>query len=395
MTLTKHFKVLYGFACAERHADIGDCLRCLVSDWNASHPNLQVQLDLVELDTLRGGKDHNLLCEQLQDAIFAQIDSGEFDLVLMAPPCNTFSRAVFSRHPGPQPIRDHTWLLGFPNLGSVERARAEEGNSLAWFSLECLRRALRANSLHNGIPTQGWLEFPEDLGSSDKGTPASILQFPEACAFQGTRAIRGAIYQCEWADTHYSKPTGILTTVAPFFQHDLFFAGWPSFEELPGGHQEATIRTYVGPLPRRCKHGGHQGLIGRNEDGIFKTAPTGAYPPSLSKAFASLFWADFVVQALGSTSQSRSEKAPPTPPAKDPANSWIGQNVAPSAFHQPLLDWLSGYAGTLNKHSQGGPDSDHIGNCGRSPRIPYIGSSIDRVVHHAWLGKFTLGRVDW
>lgn len=219
-----------------------------------------------------------MLCEQLQVAFFAQIDSGKFDLVLMAPPRNTCSRAVFSRHPGPTPIRDHRWLFGFPNLGSVERARAEEGHRLAWFSLECLRRALLANSRHNGIASQGWLEFPEDIGSSDKGTPASIWQFPEACAFQGTRAMRGAIYQCGWSETDYSKPTGILTTVAPFFRDACFFEGWPSFEEGPGGHQEAPCRKYVGPLPRRCQHGGHQGMIGRNEDGIFKAAPTRGIP---------------------------------------------------------------------------------------------------------------------
>ena len=127
---------------------MGGCLRCLVAEWNASHPNLQVQLDLEELDTRRGGTQHNLLCEQLQIAICAQIGSGTFDLVLMAPPCNTFSRAVFSRHPGPTPIRDYSWLFGFPNFGSVERARAEEGHILAWLSLECLRRALLAWDRH-------------------------------------------------------------------------------------------------------------------------------------------------------------------------------------------------------------------------------------------------------
>ena len=60
MMLTKHFKVLYGFAGAARHADIGGCVRCLVAEWNASHPELQVQLDLDELDTLRGGNNHNI-----------------------------------------------------------------------------------------------------------------------------------------------------------------------------------------------------------------------------------------------------------------------------------------------------------------------------------------------
>ena len=47
------------------------------------------------------------------------IRGGAYDLVIVAPPCNTFSRAHFRSGPGPKPLRDREHPEGFPNLDAT------------------------------------------------------------------------------------------------------------------------------------------------------------------------------------------------------------------------------------------------------------------------------------
>ena len=137
------------------------------------------------------------------------------------------------------------------------------------------------------------LEFPEDLGEALLGTPASAWQVERLKKTAMKGMVRGGIFQCEWADVNYQKPTGLLSNVPELAQHKGFYEGWPTFIQgtLTGGRP--SPRVYNGPLPRYCKHNGHEGLIGKAANGAFKTAPTGAYPPELCGKLADCCLKDF------------------------------------------------------------------------------------------------------
>ena len=59
-------RVLYLFAGVHRQADIGGWLEAMVEEWNSDGTRTPMQLELTQLDTLRGGANHNLLPKQKQ-----------------------------------------------------------------------------------------------------------------------------------------------------------------------------------------------------------------------------------------------------------------------------------------------------------------------------------------
>ena len=91
--------VVYAFAGKERRADIGDKLRERVAAWNAAEI-IKIELELNELDTLRGGVNHNLLERERQAGLIEQVKGGKTHVMLITPPCNTHSRALHSGMPG-------------------------------------------------------------------------------------------------------------------------------------------------------------------------------------------------------------------------------------------------------------------------------------------------------
>ena len=268
----KMLRILYAFAGVHRQSDMGECFRQLA----AQHGDAGIQVHVEELEILRGGDEHNLLDVARQGDIIQSIASGNWDLILAAPPCNTFSRAVFGDRRPPNPVRDQQWPWGFPWLSSTAWSKAKAGNELLAFSIRCMQAVIRARDSASFPMVHGWLEFPEDLGSASLGEPASRWQLPEARALEGQVFRRGSLYQCDWADLEYAKPTGVLTTIRICWSHDCFYLGWLSFNPWFNKSGKFVPRLYQGPLPSSCSHGGHKGLKGRNSDGDFNTAPTGA-----------------------------------------------------------------------------------------------------------------------
>ena len=297
-------RILYIFAGEHRQADIGDYFRKWVAKYNR-HGGLQLSLELTELDAKRGGSDHDLLDATRQQHLIKCIEDGYYDLVLAAPPCNSFSRATFSSKPGPPPVRDLQWPNGFPWLSGAALARATEGNVLAEFALDCLRAVIIARARHPDRHVHGWLECPEDLGSTKKGYPASLRQMNKAQDLEGELFHRGAVYQCEWAQLDYSKHTGIITSIPQLWSSTAFHQGWPKFRHgaLPDGTK--VPRLYDGPLPRLCIHHGHKGLIGTNQDGDFHTSPTGAYPAELCQIWAQLMWQNLRLRIEAASQSTR------------------------------------------------------------------------------------------
>ena len=115
------------------------------------------------------------------------------------------------------------------------------------------------------------VEFPEDLGVTDTGVPASIWQmrrFSDHLARRGMRTF--ALFQCEFGASS-QKPTRFLSDLE-HFEGNIYF-GIPTFDRS---------WRYQGPLPRTCPHAGqHEPLIGTNPDGSWKTTPAAHYPGPL------------------------------------------------------------------------------------------------------------------
>ena len=123
-------RVLYLFAGRHRQADIGGWFEALVDTWNETE-DTQVDLHLMQMDTLRGGSGHNLLDKDRQQMLLKEIQSGFWDIVIAAPPCNTYSRALFSDRPGPRPGRDRHWPDGFPWLDKTSKKSIDDGTELS------------------------------------------------------------------------------------------------------------------------------------------------------------------------------------------------------------------------------------------------------------------------
>ena len=154
--------MVYLFAGASRRGDIRQQLQRLAHG--------KFHLELKELD-IELHHSHDLSKTELWDDLFKDIDQGLVDVLLVSPPCNTFSRARHHfRQGGPRPLRSATWPLGFPWLRVTDQETVQTAN---FFIFQCLEAAKRMHA-------QGrfyWWEHPEDLGKTRAGDhPASIWQ---------------------------------------------------------------------------------------------------------------------------------------------------------------------------------------------------------------------------
>ena len=123
-------------------------------------------------------------------------------MVILSPPCSTFSRARYRSRPdgfGPRPLRSRFHTFGFPWLSALHRALVQEHN---FFVEQCAAMIQLMSALGHF-----WLlEHPEDLGRLPNGDdPASIWQWPQIRTAVGDAPCWG-LRQCDYsADT--PKPT--------------------------------------------------------------------------------------------------------------------------------------------------------------------------------------------
>ena len=126
----KTLRVAYFFSGVTRKASIADELRKMCE--KDGHG-----LQVFEVDVLVGGSEHDLLDRVAQDAWLARLEAGEFDAIILSPPCGSWSRANWANEDGPAPCRSRKHPWGFPNLLGAQRRRAESGNEFVHFSI-CL-----------------------------------------------------------------------------------------------------------------------------------------------------------------------------------------------------------------------------------------------------------------
>ena len=255
--------VLYVFAGVERRSDIREFLESLCLQKS-------VVLNLVELDTCRN-PEHDVLQEAVQDGLIHRLEAGEFHVLVITPPCNSWSRALFSGRPGPRPVRDRRHPWGYPWLQSRDLQRCQRGNVFVRFSIRACKVAASVNCFY-------LLEHPEDLGRTKDGfLPASIFGLAEMHELIAeSHAVTAALFQC-LLGAESCKPTRFVSTLPGM-------ESWP-YSGLPRFAQNGS---YLGPLPPKCGSvTKHVQLIGQ-VNGVFATAAAASYPPLLCKRLAEL-----------------------------------------------------------------------------------------------------------
>ena len=147
-----------------------------------------------EIDIERSASD-DLLEEQLWTELWTSIRARDWDVVLLTPPCNTFSRARCNagNSPGPVQLRNvnHPW--GFPWLTGANALLVKDHNYLL---LQCFK------TMHICVEceTDYLFEHPEDLGRTPSNDqPASVWQLAEMREFvEKYKAWTFALFQCHF-----------------------------------------------------------------------------------------------------------------------------------------------------------------------------------------------------
>jgi hypothetical protein len=193
-------RVLYLFAGKDLDTGLAANLKLL-----GAASNVDYTID--EVDIVRGLQD-DLSDISVRTRWLEAIAKGEYDMVIITPPCGSWSRLPWLNKLGPCPCRSRTNPLGFPWATGRTKARAEMGNIWIFFLIEVIGVAKGMDK-----PCLLLAEHPEDLGYDKSVQPASIFQLDalrEACDGFATTC---ALFQCslctpeELIVRDYSKPT--------------------------------------------------------------------------------------------------------------------------------------------------------------------------------------------
>ena len=226
--------VLYLFAGKQRQGDLRSHLEILCTNSN-------VTLTLTELDIQRKPED-DLTSEEMWDKLINSIRLKKWTVVILSPPCETFSRARCNNN-GPPPLRSKRYPWGFPWLQGQDKKKVDEGNFFIRKSIEAIQVVRQVGSFY-------LLEHPEDLGKHRTGKlakrnsfPASIWQLDGILAFANDGDFYGALFQC-YLGADLSGPTRIIGNLKGLDQW-VRHQGPPTFKD---------DGEYLGPLPAYCGH---------------------------------------------------------------------------------------------------------------------------------------------
>ena len=216
----------------------------------------------------------DVLRSEVRQALLDKISAGVYDVAVLTPPCNTFSRLLFANSRGPAPLRSAAHPRGFPWLEGSALLKCTRGNYFFDLAAEAAGRMLKVGGFF-------LIEHPEDLGRTCDGEhPASIWQFPETHQLLAKPSVAtGALHQCDRTGTgmnvvDYAKPTRLLGNLPALVA--MKFSGMPRFDSQGG---------YLGPLPRSCGHT-HKLRLTSGPDRVIRSASSAAYPSEMCKMLA-------------------------------------------------------------------------------------------------------------
>eukprot|EP00435_Cladocopium_sp_Y103_P007668 s5210_g2.t1 len=323
----------------------GQCNRADVKDYLAALAKKDgVTLYGLQVDILRN-EGHDLLKEDTWAWVLEQLDSGIVDLLVAAPPCNTHSRArcQYQIRGGPRPLRDHNFPRGFPWLSGKDRNKVALADELIDKSFDACKRDLQ----HGG---HFLLEHPEQLGVTMGQIPASIWDLPETSQLLQDKRVRTfAFFQCAF-EAISAKPTRFLTTLGD------------DVTGYSGLHILDEDGRYQGPLPPHCMHGSkaHPPLVGKDDQGQWKTQPSATYPPNMCSWIATLAWAALLRSGggKGQPKSSQETKRDNNPSTSNPSTSTLSGETLDregEPFHGHLKGALLEHKGmplTCNWHAK-------------------------------------------
>lgn len=240
-------------------------------------------LKMLEVDLLRGGLLHDLSSFKVQQKWIRRLDTHEFDIVLITPPCSSYSRAQYANKFGPCPVRSSAFPLGFPWLSNADRKRADLGNSLVDFTWQVLQRV---QDLRGRMNITAFAEHPEDLGRTSNmkavETPASIWRMAQFDKLLSEGWWSGGFRQCDHG-APTPKPTRATSCSHNFTKLASHCKPWFDKQGF-----------YEGPV-QYCNHNHSQSLIRKATDsGAFKTAASAANPPDMCKIIADCLYDDWM-----------------------------------------------------------------------------------------------------
>ena len=100
----RRFKVLYVFFRGARKASIKQSIKEVLALRNLAE---EVDFEMDEVDILVDPVEHDMMRDDKQDQYVRLVENGGYDFVVVSPPCNTWTRAVWrDKFGGPRPIRD-------------------------------------------------------------------------------------------------------------------------------------------------------------------------------------------------------------------------------------------------------------------------------------------------
>ena len=266
----KEYKILYLFSGTHRQSSFASNMEELAKEANLRVTVVEVDIEL--------GEEHDLSKDEVKQMWLSRIASGEFDAVVVTPPCSTYSRVRMANMRGPPPLRSKDFPYGFPWLRNHLKKQAELGTCLVDFTMEVFRVVVEAEE--QGKSVLAFSEHPEDLGAvcrEEDGLwmqPASMWQRPEWTQILRRANMFTVVYnQCCWGAT-YRKPTRSVTNL-----QELRSWGpneWPIFDEHG---------MYLGPhIQCSCKP--QRSLVKKHNYQSFETTGTSAYPPAMDLALA-------------------------------------------------------------------------------------------------------------
>lgn len=228
-----------------------------------------VGFDTTEVDIKIGGSAHDVARPDVRELILVLARAGRFDLVIAAPPCQSFSvlhrpRLRTSAHPEGLPLVPPEWAR-----------YVRKHNLIAAFAFEVVAAVVSAGGealVENpaarsgppvGVAAAAWARF-SDHGSLWHTAAAQAMMHP------GPGSAEAALTAFTLAQCAYDAPHQKWTTLA-----------------VSAGLREAA----TGVAERTCAHGmGRHAstLIGREADGSSRATSAAAYPRGVNALIAAL-----------------------------------------------------------------------------------------------------------
>lgn len=213
----KQINVLYLFSGADRPSSLAAQLEAMGKKWGT-----QVNIEMV--DIVRS-EAHDLSKEEVRESFRRRLRAGEFEAVVITPPCSTWTRVRMANFRGPRPVRDmqHPW--GFPWLSHHGKEEADLGSLLVLVLIDFVTLVGAHPVSRQGFRVVLFGEHPEDLGrvvrEEDHAVmhPASIWQLDnlrELLLIEALQLFTLAFNQCCWG-APYRKPTRPRPSFVPHY----------------------------------------------------------------------------------------------------------------------------------------------------------------------------------